>query len=152
MKNIADRFFGDFFFVKSTSTGVKIHDVFSNLSFINKTWHKGTSIYVLKCWNEEEEFYKVGITDNTIGRRYSTKALMPYNFSIEYEYLCSGGVALSLEGAINDTYPKHYPKISFGGHTECYIIDENIIKHIEDSLKLAYPEEVKCDFFDLMNF
>lgn len=147
MNKEIDRFFGDFFFVKSTSKGVKIHDIVSSFDCIKKR-NKVTSIYVLKCWNETEEFYKVGITDNTIGRRYSTKSLMPYNFSVEYEHLCSISVGLLFEGAIRDIFDRHYPNISFGGHTECYIIDKRIIDHIETSLKKIYPEEIRCDYFD----
>ena len=140
--------FGDFYFVKSTSTGSRIHGISSNLSFINKKRNKGESVYVLKCWNETEEFYKVGITMNSIGRRFSTEALMPYNFSIMYEHLCSTDVALLLEETIRDQYTSYIPKMKFGGHTECFIPDDEIIRHIEISLKSAYPVKPECDYFD----
>lgn len=57
------------------------------LGFDRKRWieyNKGKEgiFYTLKCWNEKEEFYKIGITGNTVKHRYSHKNSMPYNYKI----------------------------------------------------------------------
>ena len=41
--------------------------------------------YILRCFNDDEEFIKVGITCTSIKNRYRKKILMPYNYEILYE-------------------------------------------------------------------
>ena len=38
--------------------------------------------YIIKCWNSQECFYKVGITSYSVKRRYNSKRDMPYNYEI----------------------------------------------------------------------
>lgn len=38
--------------------------------------------YIIRCFNEEEEFYKVGITSHAVFKRFRSKAHMPYNFEV----------------------------------------------------------------------
>lgn len=81
--------------------------------------------YILKCWNEDEEFYKLGITcKDNIKDRYCGKSTMPYNYQIIYEeksfdrlYIWNKEVKLK---KLNS--PRIYkPIIKFNGSsTECF--------------------------------
>lgn len=39
-------------------------------------------VYIIRCWNDEEEFYKIGRTYVTVNRRFASKFDMPYNYEI----------------------------------------------------------------------
>lgn len=81
-------------------------------------------LYIIRCWNEQEEFFKFGITYNTILKRYGCTRDMPYNYEIvkevkspDLEYIWE------LEKRFKRFKKKqHYePLISFGGSvTECF--------------------------------
>ena len=94
-------------------------------SFIDQSVLNGGQpiFYLIKCWDKEETFFKLGITVNNILTRYGSVKSMPY----EWEIL------LKLPGTAQETYDLevqfktemqefHYkPKISFNGSTtECY--------------------------------
>ena len=38
--------------------------------------------YILKCWDDTEIFYKIGITCRSVKERYRSKANLPYNYEI----------------------------------------------------------------------
>ena len=40
-------------------------------------------MYVIKCWNEEEEFYKIGRTFCTLKRRFDSKKDIPYEYKVQ---------------------------------------------------------------------
>lgn len=81
--------------------------------------------YILRCWNENESFYKLGITFNSVKERYAAKVSMPYNYEIikeiksyDLEYIWD------LENTNKQTisrYDRYKPKIEFQGcFTECF--------------------------------
>jgi hypothetical protein len=37
-------------------------------------------LYIIHCFNENESFYKIGITSRSIKERYGSKYHMPYNY------------------------------------------------------------------------
>lgn len=91
--------------------------------------NKGNALlYLLKCYNDNEIFYKCGITSSTVKRRYEGKKRMPYEYTILW----------SLEGPPKEIWDlevqfqrktKEYnykPLIYFGGNTEC--VDHKIPK------------------------
>jgi len=79
-------------------------------------------VYIIKCWNENEEFYKIGKTYMEIKNRFDTKARMPYNY--EVIRVIEGGakkvseleVKLQKENKNN----KYTPKLKFSGMYECF--------------------------------
>ena len=88
-------------------------------------------LYIIRCWNENEEFYKVGRTFLTVQRRFKDTKQMPYNYEIvQLRESEDGHKIYCLEKAFkreNKNYaykPKNYFK---GGYTECFtkIIDIN---------------------------
>lgn len=85
------------------------------------------TFYIIRCFNNEEEFYKLGITSRTVKQRYRFKdfKLMPYNYEIiqeiqdvpnnvwEYEWF--------LKRYIKQQSIHYVPKIKFDGYlTECF--------------------------------
>ena len=93
-------------------------------------------MYIIRCWNENEEFYKVGRTFLTVARRFKDRKQMPYNYEIiQLRESEDGHKIYCLEKEFKK-YNKKYrykPKEYFkGGHTECFtkIIDINNGKEI----------------------
>jgi hypothetical protein len=78
-------------------------------------------VYIIKCWNDKEEFYKIGKTFKTVKNRFhSTK--LPYNYKIikiiknEPKNICE------LENKLKNENKKfkYTPKNKFCGASECY--------------------------------
>ena len=81
--------------------------------------------YILKCYNDKEEFIKIGRTKNTILKRYNSKKTMPYKMEVlkVIEDLNSDNI-FDLEIKYKQKYKnfKYKPSIYFAGITECYDI------------------------------
>ena len=80
-------------------------------------------VYIIRCWNEEEEFYKIGKTFTKIKLRYGRKKEMPYNFEIckiiiskDFRFICELEERLKRENRNN----KYLPLTYFGGRNECF--------------------------------
>jgi hypothetical protein len=77
-------------------------------------------LYIIKCYNDNESFYKVGRTYNKLYKRFTQ---IPYNVEIiriiESE---DGGYIFDLEKRLKQKYKrlKYLPKINFGGKHECF--------------------------------
>lgn len=106
------------------------HNNFLKSDWIQKGKNKIGILYLLKCKNENEEFFKFGITFNNIQKRYQSKILMPYDYEIiqeikseDLEYIWD------LEKTIKEKFKKEFykPKIYFGGS----ILECLDIKHKE---------------------
>lgn len=56
-------------------------------SFLNQAVLNGGQpiFYLIKCWDKDESFYKLGITMNNILTRYGTVKAMPYTWQILLE-------------------------------------------------------------------
>lgn len=82
------------------------------------------TFYILKCWNENEEFYKYGICTGEIENRFNSKTKMPYNYKIENKIQ---NFNRELIWEMEEIYKKndqliHYkPEIKFKGSSECFI-------------------------------
>lgn len=78
---------------------------------------KGNLVYVIRCWNEGEEFIKIGITDTSINRRFSGK--IPYNYeAIIVDFYEN----IYLESQYNEVAKgfEYSPNLKFSGNLECY--------------------------------
>lgn len=82
--------------------------------------------YVLKCYNENEEFIKIGITCKSIESRYSGKTRMPYKYIILTKIInCDKLQIWNLEKKLKKKLKmnKYNPKIYFAGSkTEIFTI------------------------------
>ena len=100
-------------------------------SFSKEKWiarcnknYKGLAIfYIIKCFNEDEEFYKIGITSKSVKQRYKGIKNMPYNYEIIHEYTDQAELIYDLEKFFHKHLKKfkYNPLISFGGSSqECF--------------------------------
>lgn len=92
----------------------------SRTNFINISKGKKCTFYTLKCWNEEEEFYKIGITSNSVKYRYQNS--IPYKYEVIQEIKGEAGEIYDLELKNKRLLKnfKYIPLIKFNGVTECY--------------------------------
>lgn len=79
-------------------------------------------IYILKCWNEKEEFYKIGRTFNSINQRFRCKSNMPYNFKILKFYEDDAKTIYKKELDLKklNKNNKYIPLLKFNGMHECF--------------------------------
>ena len=89
-------------------------------------YNQGLGIfYIIRCFNENEEFYKIGITSSSIEYRYNCFSKMPYKYEIIQEIYDTPEIIYNLETIIHRIYRnlkyQYTPLLSFGGSkTECF--------------------------------
>lgn len=94
-------------------------------SFLDQAIKNGGQaiFYVLRCYDKDEDFFKVGITVNHILTRYGSVKAMPYQWEILLELPASAEETYDMEVQFKtEMEGLHYqPKIKFNGSkTECY--------------------------------
>lgn len=79
-------------------------------------------VYIIRCWNEEEEFYKIGRTFTTIKKRFNSKAEIPYDYEVIKVFEDTAKYCFDLENRLKreNKTEKYKPLISFNGNTECF--------------------------------
>jgi len=80
----------------------------------------GFKLYVIRCFNENEEFIKIGKTFNKLKKRFSQ---IPYKYEIIKTITSENGEYIhELEKRVKRKYNKHtyLPKTKFGGMYECF--------------------------------
>lgn len=92
--------------------------------YIKLSKERVTSLYLIKCFNNNEKFYKIGKTFRGINERF-TKRNMPYEYSILFEYKSNAENIWDLEAELHKKYKSYKYKtyIQFEGHTECYTME-----------------------------
>lgn len=84
--------------------------------------HNGKStIYIIRCFNENESFYKIGITAVGVKKRFR-KSEMPYSYEVVDTFEADAGYIWDLERQVHSLNKanSYTPKITFGGMTECF--------------------------------
>lgn len=98
---------------------------FSNWENTSKKSKKFDSykVYIIKCWDEKEEFFKIGRTFMTIENRFPNSTKLPYKWELikelEFEQAkecCEKEIELK---KINKN-EKYIPIKKFGGMNECF--------------------------------
>lgn len=82
-------------------------------------------VYIIRCWNEHEEFYKIGKTFTKLETRFKE---IPYAIEVVKVITGKGLKISSLERSLqrdNKTF-KYLPKINFGGRYECFSKIKNL--------------------------
>jgi hypothetical protein len=80
-------------------------------------------LYFLKIYNEDETFYKIGITYRRLCQRFCPSNLKGYNYILLALYESDNAQAVwGWEDSIlqSFTHLRYKPKRSFGGKTECF--------------------------------
>jgi hypothetical protein len=85
----------------------------------NSKSFQGFKTYIIKCWNENETFYKIGRTFVPIKRRFCN---FPYNYEIIKIFEGEAEEMYDLETKLKhiNKDKKYFPTIKFGGDKECY--------------------------------
>lgn len=80
-------------------------------------------VYIIKCWNDGEEFYKIGRTYRTVEERFKAKIFMPYNYEIVDTFIfedskeCCEYERFLKEDNKESSY---LPNLPFAGKNECF--------------------------------
>lgn len=80
--------------------------------------------YVIKCWNENEKFYKIGRTFKSLKLRFSGGSSMPYNYEVLKEIIFEDAYeCCKKESNLNEDNKeyKYVPKKKFCGMFECFL-------------------------------
>lgn len=98
--------------------------------------------YILRMFNEEESFLKIGITSNSVTRRYSSSGekigKLPYKYEVVYQYFETETSIdiLEIERVVGNKFKEHTyePLIQFPGHHECFSLDllDSMLKFVEN--------------------
>lgn len=80
-------------------------------------------LYVIQCWNNFENFYKVGVTtEKTVEKRFNSTSKMPYSYKIIKTISGDSKQMLAMEYNLHSIcrYRHYVPSLKFGGYkTEC---------------------------------
>lgn len=97
-----------------------------------------SNIYIIKCFNEQETFFKIGITIHSIEKRFCND--MPYKYEILHFKTGQVDKVWDLERSLHKMLKsnRYKPAIRFGGATECF---DNIFNAIEFINKVLDEQE-----------
>ena len=109
---------------------------YSKSDYIKQANGREGVVYLIELKNEDECFYKIGITFQGVKTRFSRKNALPYDYKILYEYKCDAGCTWDLEKELHKKYKslQYYPNIRFQGYTECFNLSlpiQEIITHLK---------------------
>jgi len=109
---------------------------FSKQSWLSRVKNNIAIIYILRIFNDKEEYIKVGITSKGIEYRY--KYIKNYDYEILYSKKLNADLVFDIEKLLLKKYMKHkkYPLLQFEGKTEC--LDIKIKNEI-----LRYVKKIK---------
>lgn len=84
--------------------------------------NKDPRLYIIKCFNENEQFIKIGITSKLITVRFPNKNVLPYFYETIKEIKGSPDFIWNKEKELHKLFKnfKYKPLISFNGETECF--------------------------------
>ncbi len=93
-----------------------------NMGSISKNFDS-FKVYIIRCWNDEEEFYKIGKTYTTVNYRFKNNSQIPYDYEVLKIIKGDAEEISNLELKLQEDNKKfkYIPKIKFSGSTECYI-------------------------------
>lgn len=94
------------------------------IKYCKKYKHPINIIYIIRCYNDEEEFVKIGLTSKSVKERFSGLFDIPYKYEIIKEFKYIPERAFDKERELHRLYSKfrYTPKIKFGGNKECFNI------------------------------
>jgi len=78
-------------------------------------------VYIIKCFNEKEKFYKIGKTFMKLSKRFHNKLTMPYNYTVIKTFKGEAIEMCKLEKELQRQGKKYIPEIHFhGSKCECF--------------------------------
>lgn len=106
---------------------------------------EGFTVYLLRCWNSKEEFYKIGKSYTGV-YQYLTNLDIPYKWEIVdtiTKYSKDGGYdIINIEERLHtkNSINLYAPKILFKNNSGCYNMNFKIQLNLESSLTVTIPE------------
>lgn len=99
-------------------------------------------LYLIKLYNDNEEFFKIGISVHKFCRFYQ---IMKFGYKCEIIYMLCGNdysTFLKLEEYLHCKYAnnRYSPLIKFGGYCECYTNIHQ--KEYTKLLRIIYPVNI----------
>lgn len=87
----------------------------------NRRYNNDPKVYIIRCFNNQEEFIKIGITYTSITNRF-TPNRMPYSYEVLKEIKGSADFVWDKEKELHRQYKqyRYKPLIPFAGETECF--------------------------------
>ena len=109
------------FYKHTSSKSTFSYSKWESNGFASKNF-KGFSMYIIKCFNDTEEFIKIGKTYTSIETRFQDKSSMPYKWILLHKITGDAITISNMEAAIHKEHKmlKILPKKYFPGHTECF--------------------------------
>jgi hypothetical protein len=102
------------------------------LSWVDRAAGRKAILYFLRIFDQQEIFYKVGITYLSVKERYGTKrSLADYGYEVLAIHSSANPEAIyDWEQSILDTFShlSYRPKREFGGDTECFASADEILQ------------------------
>lgn len=96
---------------------------------------KGFSLYLIKCYNDDEVFLKVGKTFTCIKQRFCNNDDMPYNYEVLGIWQHNAYAISTIESIVKAKFKKYKytPSLKFKGMHEC--LDHNQLPAVEEFIK-----------------
>jgi hypothetical protein len=101
-----------------------------HLGWINHAAGRLCTLYLLKVFNLNEQFYKIGITSRSVSSRYKGNCIAGYSYEVLATYVSDNALAVfEWEQSILETFAhlQYWPKRYFGGATECFSSADEIL-------------------------
>ncbi|MGI4736114.1 MAG: hypothetical protein ACRYG7_13135 [Janthinobacterium lividum] len=103
----------------------------ARLSWVERANGRLAVLYMLRIFNDTEQFYKVGVTLHTVKWRYrASAALANYSYEIVAQHHSYNAVRVhEWEQSILETFAdlRYKPRQRFGGDTECFSSADEIL-------------------------
>ena len=82
-------------------------------------------LYIIRVWNNKEQFIKIGITSRTVRIRFNRKSYLPYNYEVIKTKEGSPGFVWDLERTLHHKFNdfRYLPLKKFNGMYECFKMD-----------------------------
>lgn len=82
-------------------------------------------VYIIKAFDEKEHFIKIGISSNSLHKRFLGKKRFPYSYEVLKEIKGSPDFVFDKEKELHKLCKKYKykPLKSFGGETECFTLE-----------------------------
>lgn len=102
---------------------------FGKKSFISACKNNIAYLYIIRCFSENENFYKIGITSKSVTERFKNCVKFPYEYEVCRLYKDKPFKIFNMEKRLHKKYKnfKYKPLKHFKGETECFILNKNII-------------------------
>lgn len=95
------------------------------------------TLYIIKCFNDNEQFYKIGITSKDVHLRFKYKHQLPYDYEVIDLYTNDIKLLSKLERRLHDRlkHVSYKPHKRFAGHTECFSKIDDVQHVISEYIK-----------------